>query len=172
MTEIEAIADAGPLIHLDESGAAEALHHFRRITVPTPVADEVRAMPRGPGTRLLRQRHLHVTRPSRDEQAAADALPVRRLSGADRLVLAFADARDAPVLTDDLDVRDAARALGIRAIGSIGIILRAITTRLLPRAEGLAALDALLEDSSMYVTRALIEQAKAAEQAALDKRRS
>jgi predicted nucleic acid-binding protein len=85
--------------------------------------------------------------------------------------LACADARDAPVLTDDLDVRDAARTLGIRAIGSIGIILRAITTRVLPRAEGLAALDALLEDSSMYVTRALVEQAKAAEQAAWDKRR-
>jgi hypothetical protein len=28
----EAVADAGPLIHLDEAGLGEALHIFRRIT--------------------------------------------------------------------------------------------------------------------------------------------
>lgn len=161
MTEPEAVADAGPLIHLDEARAVEALHVFRRIVVPTPVADEVRVQPRGPGTRLLRQRHVHVTRPSRDEEAAADALPARRLSATDRLALVMAQARDASVLTDDLDVRDAARSLGITAVGSIGLILRAATTRAVTRQEALDALDRLLSDSSMFITKGLIDRAKA-----------
>lgn len=162
MTEGEAVADAGPLIHLDEAAAAEALHVFRRVTIPTAVADEVRARPRGPGSRLLRQRHVHITRPSRDEQAAADSLPARRLSGADRLVIAMAQSRDAPLLTDDLDLRDAARALQVTAVGSIGLVVRAVTTRIMGRAEGLAALDRLLVDSSMFITKGLIDRAKAA----------
>ena len=162
MPESEAVSDAGPLIHLDEAGAAEALHVFRRITVPTPVADEVRAQPRGPGTRLLRLRHVHVTSASRDERAAADGLPIRRLSAADRITLVMAQARDAPLLTDDLDVRDAARSLEVKAVGSIGLIVRAVTTRLLTRDEGRAALEALLTESSMFITKGLVERAKTA----------
>lgn len=162
MPEAEAVADAGPLIHLDEAGATEALHVFRRITVPAAVADEVRAQPRGPGTRLLRLRHVHVTSASRDERAAADALPTRRLSATDRLALVMAQARDAALLADDLDVRDAARSLAVTVVGSIGLIVRAVTTKLLTRDEGLAALDRLLTDSSMFITKGLIERAKAA----------
>lgn len=162
MPEGEAVADAGPLIHLDEASAAEALHVFRRVTVPAAVADEVRAHPRGPGSRLLRQRHVHVAAPSRDERAAADGLPGRRLSGADRMAIVMAQARDVPLLTDDLDVRDVARSLQVTAVGSIGLVVRAVTTRLLTRDEGLASLDRLLADTSMFITRALVERAKAA----------
>lgn len=162
MIEPEAVADAGPLIHLDEAGAADALHAFRRIIVPISVADEIRLQARGPGTRLLRQRHIHVTRPSRDEQAAADALPGRRLSSADRVALVMAQARDAPLLTDDLDVRDMARSLGLEAVGSVGLVLQAALARRMTTDEGHAALDALFEDSSLFVTRALIARAKAA----------
>ena len=162
MPEAEAVCDAGPLIHLDEVGLTDALHVFRRIIVPTPVADEVRLQPRGPGTALLRQRHVHLTRPSRDEQAAADALPLRRLSATDRAALAMAQARDAPLLTDDLDLRDAARSLEVKAVGTIGLIVRAVTTKTVGRADALAALDRLVDDSSMFITRGLIERAKSA----------
>ncbi len=162
MTELEAVADAGPLIHLDEANAVDALHAFRRIVVPSPVADEVRMQPRGPGTRLLRQRNVHVTRPSRDEQTAADALPARRLSSTDRVVIVMAQARDAPLLTDDLDVRDMARSLGVEVVGSIGLVLQAALAGRMTVDEGHSALDVLLEDSSLFVTRALIARAKAA----------
>jgi predicted nucleic acid-binding protein len=162
MTLAEAVADAGPLIHLDEAGRAEALHVFRRITVPTPVADELRAQPRGPGVRLLRQAHLHVTRPSRDEAAASEGLAFRRLGAADRVAVVMAQARECILLTDDLDLRDAAKALGVTAVGTVGLIVRAATTELLSAAEANAGLDRLLTDSSMFVTKTLVERAKAA----------
>lgn len=162
MTLAEAVADAGPLIHLEEIGLADALHVFRRIVVPTPVADEVRAMPRGPGTRLLRQRHVHVTRPSREEEAAASLVAGRRLTMADRIALVMAQARDAPLLTDDLDLRDAARSLDLRAISTIGLVVRAATTGLVARDPAFAGLDRLLADSSLFITRGLVDRAKAA----------
>lgn len=162
MTRSEAVADAGPLIHLDEASAAEALHAFRRIVVPAPVADEVRVQARGPGTRLLRERHIHVTRPSKDEQDNADALLTRRLSGTDRLAVVMAQARDAMLLTDDLELRDVARSLEVRVAGSVGLVVLATLIGLVTKDQGLAALDALLADSSLYVTPAVIARAKAA----------
>lgn len=162
MPESEAVCDAGPLIHLGEIGLTDALHVFRRVIVPTQVADEIRMQPRGPGTSLLRQRHVHLTRPSREEQAAADALVMRRLNDADRLALIMAKAREAPLLTDDLDLRDAAQSLDVSAIGTIGLVIRAATTKFVERNEAVFALDRLLDYSSMFITKGLVERAKEA----------
>ena len=159
---LEAVADAGPLIHLDEIGLGEALHVFRRIVVPHEVADEIRTQPRGPGTSLLRQPHVHVTKASKEELAAADEVRFRRLSATDRIALVMAQSRDAPLLTDDLDMRDAAGTLEVRAVGTIGLIVRAATTKLVTRDQARAALDRLLTDSSMFITKALVERAKSA----------
>jgi predicted nucleic acid-binding protein len=158
----EAVCDAGPLIHLDEAGLPEALEVFRRVVVPSPVADEVRAQPRGPGLRLLKARHVVLSRPSGEEMGAARAFAFRRLGPNDRLLLAMAQAREAPLLTDDLDVREAAKSLDLEVAGTIGLVLRAATRGLVTRQSALAALDRLLSDSSMFITKALIERAKAA----------
>lgn len=158
----EAVCDAGPLIHLDEAGLPEALEVFRRVVVPSPVADEVRAQPRGPGLRLLKARHVVLSRPSREEMGAARGFAFRRLGTTDRLLLAMAQAREAPLLTDDLDVREAAKSLDLEVAGTIGLVLRAATRALATRQSALAALDRLLMESSMFVTKALVERAKEA----------
>lgn len=161
MTDPEAVADAGPIIHLDEVGLAEALHVFRRIVVPHAVAAEVRMLPRGPGVRLLRLRNLHVTRPSMDERFAAQQLVFRRLTEADREALVMAQARECPLLTDDLDLRDAAKVLGVHPVGTIGLVVLAALTDVVSRPEALRGLDALLVSSSLFVTKPLLDQAKA-----------
>lgn len=162
MTEPEAIADTGPLIHLDEVGMADALHIFRRIVVPYAVVDELRLQPRGPGGRLLRKPHVHPTRPSPDEHAAAQALPFRRLTAADREALTMAHARDRPLLTDDLDLRAAAKALEVQPLGTVGLIVLAALTDIVPKDDARRGLDDLLASSSLFVTKALTEEAKAA----------
>lgn len=161
MTGPEAVADASPLIHLDEVGMAGALHVVRRIIVPHAVADEVRLQAHGPGTQLLRARHVHLTRPSTEERLLAASLPFRRLTGADREALAMAQARDCPLLTDDLDLRAAAKALGVRPVGSVGLIVLAGLTGVVGRSEALQALDALLASSSLFVTKRILDEAKA-----------
>lgn len=102
-----------------------------------------------------------VTRPSADEKAVGQGSPFRRLTAADCDALAMAQARDCPLLTEDLHLRDAAKVVGVEPVGSIGLVLLAGLTGLVSRAEAVAGLDGLLETSSLFVTKPLIEQAKA-----------
>ncbi|HLF17105.1 MAG TPA: hypothetical protein VI796_06725 [Candidatus Thermoplasmatota archaeon] len=57
---------------------------------------------------------------------------------------------------------DAAAIVEVRAVGAIGLIVRAATTRLVTKDEARSALDRLLTDSSMFITKALVERANAA----------
>jgi predicted nucleic acid-binding protein len=63
------------------------------------------------------------------------------------------------LLTDDLSARDAARAMGVRPVGSLGIIVRAYHGGLISLSEAEASLDRLDRDSSLFVTRAIVDLA-------------
>lgn len=71
-------------------------------------------------------------------------------------------ARDAPLLTDDLDLREAAHSIRATAVGTVGLVFRAVSSKVLTRDEGLAGLDLLLTRSSSFITPNLVARAKAA----------
>lgn len=155
MTEPVAVADAGPLIHLDEIGVAAVLDIFPTVLVPHEVALEVQRRPKGPGQEALRRceiRHL----------AKRDSPPVGALSVADMAAIELARQHQGLLITDDLDLRDTANLAGLQVVGTIGVIVRAGHLGVLPRDAALAALDSLLAESTLFITPNLIQQAKRA----------
>ncbi|NPV09284.1 MAG: hypothetical protein HPY83_15160 [Anaerolineae bacterium] len=56
-------------------------------------------------------------------------------------------------------VRRAARTLGLRPVGSLGVVVRAYKTGVLSLPEADVILDDLCSRSSLYVTRAIVEMA-------------
>lgn len=158
-----AVADTGPFIHLDEIRFPQGLDVFRRIHVSPLVVQELQAFPRGPGARLLRRANIHRATVSRDEAAAAKGFALfRKLSATDRTTLAIAHARDFTLVTDDIDLREACKGLGVEAVGTIGLVVRAVARGLASRDEASRALDALLVDSTLFVTPSLVDAAKQA----------
>lgn len=152
MTEPIAVADAGPLIHLDEIGLASALEIFPTVLVPHEVALEIPRRPEGPGQEALRRCEIRQT-------GKRESPPIGALSVADMAAIELAR-QHGLLITDDLDLRDTAHLAGLQVVGTIGVIVRAGRLGILPTA--LAALDALLAESTLFITPNLIQQAKRA----------
>jgi predicted nucleic acid-binding protein len=159
----EATADTGPFIHLDEVHAGRALAIFARVLVPHAVAMELRSRPRLGGSGLLDLPNVGIVRMTEPERVHARRIcQSLNLSVADAHALAVARSRGAVLLTDDLDLRDAAAMLEVTAVGTIGVLVRACTTGVMTRTQTLEAMDALLASSSLFITRPLLERAKRA----------
>lgn len=159
-----AVADAGPFIHLAEIGAEDAFRIFARVLVPEPVARELRTRPGGPGAALLARAPSRVIDLSATENQACEQHSLRyEVSLVDASVLAVARARNFGIVaTDDLQLRDAAKQMGLQPVGTIGILLRAASRGIVKRAAAEGALDAILTRSSLFVTRELVEEARSA----------
>lgn len=61
------------------------------------------------------------------------------------------------LLTDDLAVRDAARRLQVRPVGSLGVVVRGYRAGLIEHSEAEQTLVALYEQSSLFVTQTIVE---------------
>lgn len=158
-----AVADAGPLLHLAEIDRVEPLRMFRSVLVPDPVAREVRGHTFQERLAPLRAVLERATPNGVEWRLAERWMRMYSLGPVDALVLAMARCRGiGVVLTDDLDLREAAHHAGVRPVGTVGLLVRAATDGVLSAAEGVAALDALWARSSLFLTRPLVEEAKRA----------
>ena len=118
------VADAGPLIHLDELSALDVLSDYTAIYVPDTVWSEVaRHRPQAlRETGIIRLQPISVTASPkvaalaslftlhRGEMDALDACLIRSVS---------------TLLTDDTAARLAAKSLGIATHGTLGLLIRA-----------------------------------------------
>jgi predicted nucleic acid-binding protein len=123
-TEIVAVLDAGPLIHLDELGQLVLLSDFKELLVPQTVLDE--ALKHRPGLRLTELSNYEIIFESpslpADLQKLADELA---LHAGERAALAVLKARGGQfLLSDDAAARMAALAVGFETHGTIGLIIR------------------------------------------------
>ena len=119
------LGEVGPLIHLDELGALDLLADFGPVYVPEAVWAEMLA--RRP--RALRPDGPRLQRValSREPDGAFQAL-VKALSLGPGVPQAVALGRQhAPclVLADDAATRLAARTVGLRTYGTLGVVMRA-----------------------------------------------
>jgi len=154
----EVVCDAGPLIHLDEVGCLDLLRDFSAVLVPRTVRDEValhrpamferspitiQIEPSGEGLTPTLEALTRTFALDRGEQAALD----------------LARARPGSVfLTDDAAARLAARTLGVRVHGTVGVLLRAIRRGQRTREEILQALREIPQLSTLYIRKSLLEQ--------------
>lgn len=159
----DATGDTGPFIHLAEVSVGHALDIFSRIHVPPSVVAELRAKDHLPGAELLARPNVHPANMSEPERAHARQISrTWDASRADSDALATTASRRTILVTDDLDLREAAKSFGVKPVGTIGVLVRARTTDVLTTSEAHDALDALVAKSTLFITQRLIERAKAA----------
>ena len=123
---VDVVCDAGPLIHLDELGCLDLLTDFRAVLVPEQVWREVQH--HRPEALEHPDVEIQQVPVILSEDASFEAL-IRALAldlGEQAALSTMALYPDAILLTHDAAARLAAKGLGYRVHGSIGILLRAI----------------------------------------------
>lgn len=151
------IADAGPLIHLDELAALDILGDFRQVLVPDTVWLEVeRHRPEA----LLSSNIFLCRQEVRDTAGLADALTAMyTLHAGEREALALCLAQTKSLLlTDDTAARMAANVVGITAHGTVGLLVRAVRRRLRSKEEVLCLLADIPRRSTLHIRPSLLAE--------------
>ena len=144
------VADAGPIIHLDELGCLELLADFKQVLVPDAVWLEVErhrpeALLRLPSV-LFRQ-SVPNTLPIIDALAAMYTL---HLGEREALACCLLQPHSM-LLTDDTAARLAAKSIGVAAHGTIGLLIRAVRCKLRTKDEVLQLLGDIQNRTTLHI---------------------
>ena len=151
MTRRRWVVNASPLIFLAKIDALSLLKQLTdEVLVPFSVRDEVLA-PKGPKLPLELPDWLRL----REDLPLPPEIAGWDLGAGESQVLAHALLSGSEAVLDDFEGRQCARALGVPTTGTLGVILRAKKSRLIPAARPL--LEELLR-RGLYLTRELVEQ--------------
>lgn len=150
------VADAGPLIHLDELGCIGLLTDFHAVYVTSTVWREVEFH----RPHALASLGGHVLRCSPVANERVDALKVLYTlhAGEYEALCQCLVISGALLLTDDTAARLAAKSLDVAAHGTIGLLLRAIRRRQLSKAQVVALLKQIPERSSLHIRPVLLAE--------------
>ncbi len=154
---LAAVADTGPLIHLAEIKCLKLLATFAELHIPEGVwreADRPAA---------IREQLTFAKRHALDQEAVARFTLQHGLSklqaGERESLLLCSQLAVEVLLTDDLTVRRAAKALGLIPVGSLGVIARAHRMGRISLDAAERHLTELQTVSSLFVTQAIVDLA-------------
>jgi predicted nucleic acid-binding protein len=156
-TDLRVVADAGPLIHLDELSSLELLADFEIVHVASFVLGEVvrhrPGFPKSAGWLSVSSPIL----PSRSSlQVLARTLGLHR---GELSAIQLCQELDAGLfLCDDSAARLAAESLGFKVHGTLGILIRAFRLGMRTTSETLSTLRAIPTSSSLHVRLSLLEE--------------
>ena len=156
-TSVVVIADAGPLIHLDELSSLDLLADFGNIIVPNAVWCEVenhRAQAlKHPGLNLIRKNVINFS----SQVNALMPLYTLHLGEQEALHLCM-EYNHSMLLTDDTAARLASKNIGVTAHGTLGVLVRAIRRKSRLKAEVLALLRAIPEETTLHIRASLLAE--------------
>jgi predicted nucleic acid-binding protein len=151
------IADAGPLIHLDELGCWDLLRDFAEVRVPDAVWAEVRR--HRPGA--LRHRTVNLRRVTSSPEAAPELIRLAQTflldAGELEALKLMQQSPGAILLTDDAAARLVAERLNYEVHGTIGVVVRAIRRRHRTKRQVLNLLRSIPRRSSLFVDSRLLD---------------
>lgn len=154
------ISDTGPLLHLHEANALGVLKALGEIRITPCVRHEIARL----ATDWQKQDWPQCDTPSATALASArDWVQAGLLHAGEAEALAYArEIRPDAFLTDDTEAREMAVALGLEARGSLGVILLAAARRLIGEDEAISALERLMNDSTLWLSKRVRREARAA----------
>ena len=154
-TEPIVIADAGPVIHLDELGCIDLLADFSEVIIPETVWLEVQ---RHRPLALVSSSNWLVRHSSKLASPVVNALtPLYSLHAGEQEALHLcAEFGDCLLLTDDTAARLAAKSLGIAAHGTLGLLIRAIRRQCLTKSEVLDLLRDIPHRTTLHIRPTLL----------------
>lgn len=143
-----AVADAGPLIHLDELSLLQLLNGFRIVRVPRTVhAEASRHRPRWRGRAPT---NVSVEDPPAERFEAI--LDESSLDAGEAAALALWELhRESVLLCDDLPARRYAESAGCSVAGTVGLILWAARTERLDVTSAREVLRSLPSKTSLHI---------------------
>lgn len=157
LSDLEVVCDAGPLIHLDEVGCLDLFSDFRTVFVPAQVWEEVgRHRPAALHSTVRLQKISVEISTETQFQVLARTFSLAIGEQAALSLMAFHPT--AVLLTDDSAARLAAKALGYRSYGTIGILLRSIRRGLRTREQIIVTLRSLPFRSTLHVRQSLLDE--------------
>lgn len=157
------VADAGPLIHLDELDALDVLSDYAAVFVPDAVWLEVQ---RHRPEALFRAKVNLIRQLPPTPSARVNAMAMMyTLHHGEREALALClDFAIDTLLTDDTAARLAAKSLNIASHGTLGLLLRTVRQRSRTSSEVLELLAAIPQQTTLHIRSSLlndvIEKAK------------
>lgn len=156
-TEPVVIADAGPIIHLDELGHLDLLADFGSVIIPETVWQEVEQHRplalTATGDCLVRQSAKQFSPP------VTAVTPLYSLHAGEQEALHLcAEFGDCLLLTDDTAARLAAKSLGIAAHGTLGLLIRAIRRQCLTKVEVLSLLRDIPHRTTLHIRPSLLAE--------------
>lgn len=151
------IADAGPLIHLDELDSLDILSDFGEIIVPDAVWHEVEHhRPQALQNTEVILIHKDVINFS-SQVYALSPLYTLHLGEQEALHLCL-EHKNSLLLTDDTAARLAAKNIGVAAHGTLGILVRAIRQQSRSKSEILILLRSIPTKTTLHIRTSLLEE--------------
>jgi predicted nucleic acid-binding protein len=158
MTDV--VLDAGPVIHLSQLKLFPLLALFPSLHTSADIWREITRFDL-PGKREIEgSKNIRVHKvPEREKRKVKRQVKGYRIQGPDISLLALCRIVNAELLlTDDLELRKAAEALGQESSGSLGVILRAYKKGLLSFQETRQSLGDLFDISTLYLSSKLLDR--------------
>jgi predicted nucleic acid-binding protein len=155
-TDRVVVADAGPLIHLDELACLDLLADFGKLIVPDAVWREVER--HRPEALVLAAGFLARRTVGETSSLVQAMTPLYTLhSGEQEALHLCVEYRSSLLLTDDTAARLAAKSLGIPAHGTVGLLIRAIRRQTRTQSEVVALMRDIPSRTTLHVRRSLLD---------------
>jgi len=156
-----AVADSGPLIHLTEIHCIHLLHVFNKLYIPNAVWVETVGQNRISQYDLSDATNIQRHSLPRSEVAQfVKETSITELHTGERECLFLCRQEGiSTILTDDMAVRDAAKHMDLIPVGSLGIVVKGYTIRIISLEEAVQYINDLYNVSSLFVTHAIVDLA-------------
>lgn len=156
-----AVADAGPLIHLNEIGCFSLLRIFETLHIPDAVWSETVGQARVSQADILGLGNVQQhSLPQEDVAQFIQENNLEDLHTGERECLYLCQWMGVPILlTDDLAVREAAKRLTLTPVGSLGVVVRAYQLGRISLTDAERHIADLYDVSTLFVTRTIVELA-------------
>jgi predicted nucleic acid-binding protein len=157
LSHLIVVCDAGPLIHLDEIDCLDLLSDFQTLYVPHQVWGEVERHRPAVLSSTLPLRRIPVEI-STESQFQLLARTFSLDLGEQAALSLMGSYPDSVLLTDDAAARLAAKALGYRSHGTIGVLIRSIRRGLRTREDIVSILRSLPFHSTLHIRQSLLQE--------------
>ena len=152
------VLDAGPIIHLDEIESLHLLKDFKELLIPEAVWKEIQYH-RPVALNINNIPFIKIPVLMDSNSPLSILCNTFDLDEGESQAMFFASMQqNAIFLTDDAAARLAAKSIGLRAYGTIGILLRAIRRKQLTPQEVIKHLEEIPSKSTLYIKHTLLQR--------------
>ncbi len=149
----KAVFDTGPLLHLAEIDSLCCLDIFKQIIIPPEVKEELKKY------KFKSKRKISVVKLDHSGKDLSKTMQERYdldIGESETIALAKQE-KIKLIFTDDLDARTVAKTLGFEVHGTLAIVTRAYSMKIITRKTAMEIVSRLYKDSSLFVTKDLVD---------------